>query len=119
MTPGRGIIATIGGLPAAIMVRRAGMKSRACWYWVLMPVCAVKSSRTFWKSACSLPPQSESTVSTSGPAGPVLIRVAVGGAAVAVVAVAAAAAGVSVAAAIAVVAVAAAAAGVSVAAAIA
>ena len=66
--PGRGMIATIGGLPAASRERTTGRKSRADSYFVLIPVLAVNAVRTFWKASCSPPPQSDSTLTVPVPA---------------------------------------------------
>jgi hypothetical protein len=61
------MIATSGGFPAASRVLITGRKSRADSYFVLMPVFFVNWLRTFWKASCSLPPQSEKTVSCPSP----------------------------------------------------
>ena len=44
-----------------------GRKSRAVSYFVLIPVSFVNCVRTFWKASCSLPPQSDSTVTVPVP----------------------------------------------------
>src|SRR5215212_11064202 len=58
-TPGRGMIATSGGLPAASRVRIAGTKSRAVVYCTSMPVFFLKAAVTFRKASFSAPPHSE------------------------------------------------------------
>src|SRR6185436_2679065 len=60
-TPGRGMIATSGGFPAASRVRIAGTKSRAVVYWTSIPVFALKAAVTFRNASFSAPPHSERT----------------------------------------------------------
>jgi len=61
MSPGRGMIATSGGFPAASRVWIAGSKSRAVVYLTVIPLCFVNAEVTLRNAAFSLPPQSERT----------------------------------------------------------